>query len=106
MHRFFNKNGSPSEELVDVQTRHIIPVDLNSYLCKNARILSNYYKMLGQEEKSQEYSTIFDNFVESIDQVLWSSSSNVWLDYNMKTEMPNPQFYPSNIAPLWADCFK
>ena len=105
LRRFFKEDGSPSEDLVDVKTRHIIPVDLNSYLCKNARILSNYYKILDQDQKSQEYAKIFDNFVESIDQVLWNSTSNAWFDYNMKTKLQNPQFYPSNIAPLWAECF-
>jgi len=102
---FFKEDGSPSEDLVDIETRYIIPVDLNSYLCKNARILSNYYKILDQDQKSQEYAKIFDNFVESIDQVLWNSTSNAWFDYNMKTKLQNPQFYPSNIAPLWAECF-
>ena len=105
LRRFFKEDGSPSEDLVDVRTRHIIPVDLNSYLCKNARILSNYYKILDQDQKSQEYAKIYDNFVESIDQVLWNSTSNAWFDYNMKTKLQNPQFYPSNIAPLWAECF-
>lgn len=105
LRRFFKEDGSPSEDLVDIETRHIIPVDLNSYLCKNARILSNYYKILDQDQKSQEYAKIFDNFVESIDQVLWNSTSNAWFDYNMKTKLQNPQFYPSNIAPLWAECF-
>ena len=105
LRRFFKEDGSPSEDLVDIETRHIIPVDLNSYLCKNARILSNYYKILDQDQKSQEYAKIFDNFVESIDQVLWNSTSNTWFDYNTKTKMQNPQFYPSNIAPLWAECF-
>ena len=104
--RFFKEDGSPSSELIDVQTRHIIPVDLNSYLCKNARILSDFYKILGQDQKAQEYANIFDDYVEAVDKVLWNQEEMVWLDFNTKTEMPNSRFYPSNVAPLWADCYK
>jgi len=103
---FFKEDGSPSSELIDVQTRHIIPVDLNSYLCKNARILSDFYKILGQDQKAQEYANIFDDYVEAVDKVLWNQEEMVWLDFNTKTEMQNPNFYPSNVAPLWADCYK
>ena len=45
---FFKADGSPSEDLLDIQTRHIIPVDLNSYLCKNAKLLSKFYTISGQ----------------------------------------------------------
>ncbi len=62
--------------------------------------------MLGQDQKAQEYADIFDNFVEAVDKVLWNPTEKVWLDFNTKTEMQNPKFYPSNIAPLWADCYR
>ena len=62
--------------------------------------------MLGQEQKSQEYSQIYDHFVESIDEVLWNSTAGAWFDYHTKLGRQNPQFYPSNIAPLWANCYK
>ena len=103
---FFGKDGSPSQELTDIVTRHIIPVDLNSYLCKNAHILSNFYHILGQEQKSNEYKGIFDDFVNSINEVLWNAEKGAWFDYNTKSNEQNVQFYPSNLAPLWADCYK
>ena len=61
--------------------------------------------MLGQDKKAQEFANIHDNFVESIDKVLWNSTQNIWLDFNTKTGKQNPKFYPSNISPLWADCY-
>ena len=62
--------------------------------------------MLGQEQKSQEYSKIYEEFVQSIDEVLWNNENGAWFDYNTKSKSQNSQFYPSNIAPLWADCYK
>ncbi len=45
--RFVDENGNRSSNLLDVKTRHIVPVELNSYLCRNARILSEFYTILG-----------------------------------------------------------
>ena len=108
---FFKENGRvPSQDLLDIQTRHIIPVDLNSYLCKNAQILSKFYGLLGQESKAQEYERIFDKFTDSIDQVLWNEEKGAWFDYKITNgkddEKLNLQFYPSNLAPLWAKCYQ
>lgn len=102
---FFKEDGTPSTELLDIKTRHIIPVDLNSYLCKNAQIMSKFYNLLGQQQKANEYQEKVESFKQAIDDVLWNNEKGAWFDYNTKVDKQNLQFYPSNIAPLWADCY-
>ena len=103
---FFNTDGTPSLNLNDVQTRHIIPVELNSYLCKNARILQNFYMLLGNEKKSKEYSARVDDFKSAIHDVLWNGTKGAYFDYKIQHNEQNIEFYPSNLSPLWANCFK
>lgn len=37
--------------------------------------------------------------------VLWDEQRGVWLDYDLENRKKNPEFYPSNLTPLWAGCF-
>ncbi len=52
---FVGPNGEPSQELTDVKTRRVVPVELNSYLCKNAKLMREYYEKLGNAAKEAEY---------------------------------------------------
>lgn len=37
--------------------------------------------------------------------VLWDEEKGVWFDYDLENRKKNREFYPSNLAPLWAGCF-
>jgi alpha,alpha-trehalase len=103
--RFFKEDGSPSEDLLDIKTRHIIPVDLNSYLCKNAATMAKFHKMLGHTDAAKKYEEYFDGFVTAIDKVLWNAEKGAWFDFDTLHNKSNLEFYPSNVAPLWAECY-
>jgi len=102
---FFKEDGSASLYLKDIQTRHIIPVELNSYLCRNAKIMEKFHTILGNSAKAQEYTTTFERFKNSIDEVLWNDTLGAYFDYKIVHNEQNTAFYPSNVAPLWANCF-
>ena len=102
---FFKEDGTASEDILDIKTRHILPVDLNSYLCKNAQILSKFHNLLGHPQKASKYSRLFDKFADSIDEVMWDQDKGAWFDYKLHHMEKNLQFYPSNLAPLWANCY-
>ena len=87
------------------QTRHIIPVELNSYLCRNAKIMEKFHTILGNSAKAQEYTTTFERFKNSIDEVLWNDTLGAYFDYKIGHKEQNTAFYPSNVAPLWANCY-
>ena len=102
---FFKEDGSSSLDLKDIQCRHILPVELNSYLCRNAKIMERFHSILGNSAKAQEYTATFERFKNSIDGVLWNDTLGAYFDYKIVHNEQNTAFYPSNVAPLWANCF-
>lgn len=37
--------------------------------------------------------------------VLWDAEWGAWFDYNLVRQSRHTEFYPSNLAPLWAQCY-
>lgn len=37
--------------------------------------------------------------------VLWDADRGAWFDYNLATQSRHTEFYLSNLAPLWAQCY-
>ena len=84
-----------------VRTADIIPVDLNSFLCKNAKILSDLFarfslfplffaififflvNRMENQAKSAEYERKYESLRDSIHAVLYSD--NLWHDFNIVT---------------------
>ena len=99
-------DGDMTLNLKDNKARHIIPVELNSYLCRNARVLSEFYKDFGEDGKSEKYSGWMDNFRTAIDEVMWNDEKGSWFDYDLINNKQREFFLASNVAPLWANCYK
>lgn len=66
---FIDNSGSNQGGLPNIRTRDIIPVDLNSFICMNARFLSSMYERLGDQSKAQIYRTKYLQWKEAIKQV-------------------------------------
>jgi len=103
--RFISPSGETSKHLKDIHTKDIIPVDLNAFLCQNARILSNFYLLLERFEKSQQFTDWANSLQYSINAVFWNEEKGMWFDYDTRSKKPRTEFYPSNITPLWAECY-
>ncbi|XP_075987321.1 trehalase-like isoform X2 [Anticarsia gemmatalis] len=103
--RWFILNGTNKGNLTNLKTRSIVPVDLNAIMCWNARLLRDYHTRLGNIDKAEYYRNVHARFMDAIDQVLWHEDVGVWLDYNLESGRPRDYFYPSNISPLWANCY-
>lgn len=43
--------------------------------------------------------------LEAVESVLWDAERGARFDYNLVTLAKHFEFYPSNLAPLWAQCF-
>ena len=107
--RFIGPGGGRSDRLKDIHTKNLIPVELNSYLCRSARIMSSFYEKLGKPQIAESYRNWGNSVQEAIENILWNETHGAWFDYNIiqgsqRTEKEN--FYPSNIAPLWAECYQ
>ena len=49
------ETGEASSELTHIRARHIAPVDLNAFLCKNARTLARLHLELGDAMAAKRY---------------------------------------------------
>ncbi|XP_054282635.1 trehalase-like isoform X1 [Macrosteles quadrilineatus] len=99
--RWFIKNGTNGGNLSNIDAPHIIPVDLNAFLEQNARLLSNFYKLLGDPKKASHYQYRADKLLQAIEAILWQGDKGIWMDYDLVNLKPRDYFYMSNFAPLW-----
>ena len=53
-------------DLKDVETGNVVPVDLNSFLCSNADILSKMFRQLENEEKAEYYQNVKTDLMQAI----------------------------------------
>jgi alpha,alpha-trehalase len=80
-------------------------VDLNAMIYWNAKILAEFYHLLGNSSKAMEYEAKAEEWQVAVTEVLWHEETGVWLDYDILNEKKRDYFFPSNIAPLWTGCY-
>ncbi|XP_030076429.1 trehalase [Microcaecilia unicolor] len=90
--------------LQDTKTSAVVPVDLNAVLCQTEHLLASFYKMLGNVSKVQEFEAARMSRLNAVQAVFWDETLGIWLDFNLDTKDRNKAFYPTNLAPLWAEC--
>ena len=104
--RWFVKNGSNVGNLEDTKARSIIPVELNCFIARNARILSEYYRDLFNEmDKSSYFGLIADILTKAVEDVLWNPSDGIWYDFDLESGKARNFFTPSNLVPLWTETY-
>ncbi|XP_033641630.1 trehalase-like [Asterias rubens] len=99
--RWFGQQGT----LSSIRTKQIVPVDLNSIMCMNERLLAEFYEQAGDTVKAAEFTTAYQTRRSAIQNVLWKESTGVWLDYDLELSATRDEFYLSNILPMWAGCY-
>lgn len=87
--------------LKDLKTRSMIPVDLNSLMVKNSRILSRFSSLLGLGDKARLYELHAEQTIEAIREVLWDETLGSWFDWDLDGQKLHREFYLSSIFPIW-----
>ncbi|KAK7791017.1 hypothetical protein R5R35_003007 [Gryllus longicercus] len=103
--RWFLMNGTNEGNLSNISVQNIIPVDLNAYVYKNAVLLSDFHKQLGNREKADRYATIANEWKATVTALLWNNEEGSWFDYDILNNKQRTFFYASNLAPLWTKCY-
>lgn len=70
---FIADEGHNEGNLSHISTRNILPVDLNAFLCMNARLLSKMFRLVGDESKAQMYHDRFIQWRTAIQEVVFLS---------------------------------
>ncbi|XP_078323800.1 trehalase-like [Crassostrea virginica] len=102
--RWFSREQGTNLTLDTIRTTNILPVDLNSILCMNEHILSLFFNMTGNNEKTNEYTTKWLKRQRALRDVLWNPDRGVWQDLDIDKMSHRDYFYASNISPLYASC--
>ena len=103
--RWFSYSGKHAMKMMSIKTRDIIPVDLNSILCKVEKSLSEMHAANGNSAKEKQFTTAYQGRVTTMNEVFWDENKKQWLDFDIKLKKPRSAFYVSNISPIWADCY-
>lgn len=102
---FIDERGSYGGNLSSIQTRRIIPVDLNSFLAQAYKMVSIFSHIAGDLESEKYWLSLHLAWVESIQQVLYNETAGIWFDLDLDRLKHRTGFYPSNLAPLWAELY-
>ncbi|KAM8904681.1 trehalase isoform 2-T2 [Spinachia spinachia] len=91
--------------LGETSTSQVVPTDLNALMCLNERTLASFHRILGDGDSGALYDQYAARRLEAIESVLWDAGRGAWFDFNLMTLSKRFEFYPSNLAPLWAQCY-
>nr|AUX15124.1 membrane-bound trehalase [Sogatella furcifera] len=103
--RWFVLNGTNKGNLTNLKGSSIIPVELNAIMYWNAKLLEEFNRELGMSDKELKYRQIGEQWLDAVTTVLWHEEVGAWLDYDIINEKKRDYFYPTNISPLWTNCY-
>lgn len=52
-----------------------------------------------------KYRRIADQWKSAVEAVLWHDEVGAWLDYDLLNYIKRDYFYPTNVVPLWTNCY-
>lgn len=61
--------------------------------------------LTGDGEAAAAYERAAALRLEAMESVLWDAERGAWFDYSLVTRSRHSDFYASNLAPLWAQCY-
>ena len=97
--------GRNKGTLKDVKTNFIVPVDLNCLMYMNYMNLAEFHSLLGDAAKSEANLEKAEKMMKAVKDVFWDEEDKMWYDYDMVNNLPRKYFFPSNLFPLWAECY-
>lgn len=96
---------SDSKTIYTVETRNVLPVDLNAFICWNYDILEYLFERIDDQVKSEFYREVRAKFRNTVHHVFYNNTAGTWYDFNLRTGLHNTGFYPSITVPLFTGCY-
>jgi len=81
-------------------------VDLNAYMCQNAKMLAELSEILEMKDEAAIYAKQYRQMLNAFHDVFWNEDEGAWFDYYVDRQTHNKQFYGSIAAPIFAKCYK
>ncbi|KAK6754171.1 hypothetical protein RB195_013276 [Necator americanus] len=96
---------SDHKTIYTVETKNVLPVDLNAFICWNLDILEYLFERIDDQVKSEFYRETRAKFRHTVHKVFYNRTAGSWFDYNLRTASHNTAFYPSITVPLFTGCY-
>lgn len=61
--------------------------------------------LTGDGDSAARYDQAAARRMQAMESLLWDDQKGAWFDYSLATRSRHLEFYPSNLAPLWARCY-
>ena len=100
-----------SNSLSSIRTTKVLPVDLNAILMKSEYLLSEMSKVVGDKETQQQFSELYLERLEALDNVFWDDDRSKWRDILVDDDTDDSlpvccgfareEDYASDWVPLW-----
>lgn len=89
-----------------IQTRNIVPVDLNCIIYAVERILSKFYaEIIGNSTAGLIYDKRADQRNIMIHKLFWDEEYQLWLDIDLRKGKRHKNYYASTFFPFWVEKF-
>lgn len=98
---FIGADGGNTGNLTSINTKNIIPVDLNSIFANALQDVAYFQAKLHNPRRAAHWAYLSKQWRSSIEEVLWNEEDGVWYDYDVANKQHRKYFYPSNVSPLW-----
>ena len=82
-----------------------IPVDLESILYRNYRLIAEMYTMIGNDTRSSYWSDRADRSREAVIDLHWDSEALAFRDYNMSANALSDRWSIAGYYPYWSEIF-
>ncbi|KAG2223974.1 hypothetical protein INT45_013431 [Circinella minor] len=98
-----NDPDDPLQILRSLNTRNIIPIDLNSLLWGMESNLAEWHRQCkgGKERKAKYYKRQAAKRLEAIHDVFWDEEAVSFFDYNVTSQALDKVFTPASLYPFW-----
>uniref|UniRef100_A0A8R1TM38 Trehalase n=1 Tax=Onchocerca volvulus TaxID=6282 RepID=A0A8R1TM38_ONCVO len=103
--RWFSQTGPERHDMKSIRTWSIIPVDLNAFICINARIMASFYEITGNFRKVSLYQSRYEMAKLVMKLIHWNETDGIWYDYDLEKKLHSNTYYISNALPLYAKCY-
>ncbi len=101
-----DSKGRAKGGLKATKTNYVVPVDLNAVMYMNYASVAEFHSLLGDAERSEAFAAKASALQKSIRAVMWNEEERMWFDYDFLNSRARNNFYPSNLFPLWAECYE
>ncbi|KAM4566989.1 trehalase [Odontesthes bonariensis] len=102
---YIDGEGHNNGSLRETRTSQILPTDLNALMCRSEKTLASFHRLLGNGDSAARYEQAAARRMKAMEAVLWDAERGAWFDYSLVTRSKHFEFYPSNLAPVWAQCY-